>query len=159
MEKHVPRRCSKDCRQPSYSLLATLRIFARSFPSASKGEDGSYTFPLPLSDVKIPWTILGDLGEFTACAFTKPELIGQRIGQASLLANDDHLAEIFSKATYRPSNTTRFPGKPLPVSVSQEPMNWPRCSGSGFSHWMTLPRHVTWTPSPRSWAGTSSQML
>jgi uncharacterized protein YbjT (DUF2867 family) len=70
-----------------------------SFFSFSKGEDGSYTFTLPLSDVKIPWTILGDLGEFTACAFTKPELIGQRIGQASLLANGDDLAEIFSKAT------------------------------------------------------------
>jgi uncharacterized protein YbjT (DUF2867 family) len=65
----------------------------------TKGEDGSYTFTLPLSDVKLPYTILVDLGELAAGAFTKPELIGQKIGQASLLASGDDLAEIFSKAT------------------------------------------------------------
>jgi uncharacterized protein YbjT (DUF2867 family) len=94
-------RCEKMFEGLPTTFVVTSCYFENfcSFFSFNKGEDGSYTFTLPLSDVKIPWTILGDLGEFVACAFTKPELIGQRIGQASLCATGDDLAEIFSKAT------------------------------------------------------------
>ncbi len=71
-----------------------------SFFTSYGNEDGTYTFTLPLSkDKQIPWTILPDLGKLAASAFTKPELIGQRIGQASFYATGDELAEIFSKAT------------------------------------------------------------
>lgn len=63
-------------------------------------EDGSYTFTLPLGkDKKIPWTITPDLGVLVASALTKPELIGQRIGQASFHVTGDELAEIFSQVT------------------------------------------------------------
>jgi uncharacterized protein YbjT (DUF2867 family) len=94
-------RCEKMFEGLPTTFMITSGYFENfcSFFPFTKGEDGSYTFTLPLSDVKIPWTILGDLGELAACAFTKPELIGQRIGQASLLASGDDLAEIFSKAT------------------------------------------------------------
>lgn len=63
-------------------------------------EDGSYTFTLPLSkDKKIPWTIIPDLGVLVASALTKPELIGQRIGQASFFVTGDELADIFSQVS------------------------------------------------------------
>ena len=63
-------------------------------------EDGSYTFTLPLStDKKIPWTIMPDLGVLVASVLTKPELIGQRIGQASFIVTGDELAEILSQIT------------------------------------------------------------
>jgi len=64
-----------------------------------KQEDGSYAFTLPLGDKKIPWTILPDLGVFTAGAFGKEELIRKRIGQASYFVTGNELADIYSKAT------------------------------------------------------------
>lgn len=71
-----------------------------SFFTSVGNADGSYTFTLPMSkDKAIPWTILPDLGDLVAAAFTKPELIGQRIGQASFYATGDRLAEILTKAT------------------------------------------------------------
>jgi uncharacterized protein YbjT (DUF2867 family) len=94
-------RCEKLFEGLPTTFMVTSCYFENfcSFFSFTKGEDGSYSFTLPLSDVKIPWTILGDLGTLVACTFTKPELIGQRIGQASFLATGDELAEIFSQAT------------------------------------------------------------
>lgn len=71
-----------------------------SFFTSYGNEDGSYTFTLPLSsDKQIPWTILPDLGNLAASAFFKPELIGQRIGQASFYATGDELAAILSEST------------------------------------------------------------
>lgn len=70
-----------------------------SFFSMVEQEDGSFVFTLPISDKQIPWTILCDLGELVAGIFKNPELIGQRVGQASFLASGNELAEIFSKAT------------------------------------------------------------
>ena len=76
-------------------------------------EDGTYTFTLPLGkDKKIPWTIMPDLGVLVASALTKPELIGQRIGQASFLATGDELAEIFSQVT---GKTITYNGVPWEV--------------------------------------------
>ena len=94
-------RCEKMFEGLPTTFMLTCGYFENfcTLFSFNKGEDGSYSFTLPLSDVKIPWTILGDLGELAACAFTKPELIGQKIGQASLFVTGDELAEIFSKAT------------------------------------------------------------
>lgn len=70
-----------------------------SFFAFNGNEDGTYTLTLPLGDKKIPWTILPDLGVLVASIFTKPELIGKRIGQASLYASGDDLAELVGKAT------------------------------------------------------------
>lgn len=71
-----------------------------SFFTSVGNEDGSYTFTLPLgTDKQIPWTILPDLGSLAAAALNKPDLVGQRIGQASFYVTGDELAEILSKAT------------------------------------------------------------
>ena len=94
-------RCEKlfDGLPTTFMVTSCYRENFCSFFSFTKGDDGSYLFTLPLSDVKIPWTILGDLGTLVACTLTKPELIGQRIGQCSLLATGDDIAEIFSQVT------------------------------------------------------------
>jgi uncharacterized protein YbjT (DUF2867 family) len=95
-------RCEKMFDDLPTTFMVTssyLENFCNFF-AFTQGDDGSYTFTLPLgNDVKIPWTILGDLGKLVASTLTKPELIGQRIGQASVFATGDDLAEIFSNAT------------------------------------------------------------
>lgn len=71
-----------------------------SFFTSVKQEDGSYVFTLPIhKDKALPWTILPDLGVLVASAFTKPELIGKRIGQGSFYATGDEMAAILSKTT------------------------------------------------------------
>mmetsp|Transcript_8772 Transcript_8772/g.12506 ORF Transcript_8772/g.12506 Transcript_8772/m.12506 type:complete len:313 (+) Transcript_8772:384-1322(+) len=70
-----------------------------SFFSLVKGEDGSYSFTLPLGDKKIPWTILADLGTVVTSTLQTPSLIGQHIGHASFFASGNDIAEMFSKAT------------------------------------------------------------
>lgn len=69
------------------------------FFSFTKGEDGNYTYTLPIGKVNVPWTILQDVGLLVAAVYTKPELIGKTVGQASFFATGDEIAEIFSKAT------------------------------------------------------------
>jgi len=73
--------------------------FTSFFSFVENKQDGTYSFTLPLGDKKIPWTILADLGELVACTFTKPELIGKRIGQNSYMASGEDLARLFSEAT------------------------------------------------------------
>jgi uncharacterized protein YbjT (DUF2867 family) len=95
-------RCEKMFDGLPTTFMVTSCYFENfcNFFAFTQGDDGSYTFTLPIGDgVKIPWTILGDLGKLVASTLTKPELIGQRIGQASVFATGDDLAEIFSKAT------------------------------------------------------------
>eukprot|EP00448_Togula_jolla_P012731 CAMPEP_0170617166 /NCGR_PEP_ID=MMETSP0224-20130122/26263_1 /TAXON_ID=285029 /ORGANISM="Togula jolla, Strain CCCM 725" /LENGTH=311 /DNA_ID=CAMNT_0010943021 /DNA_START=58 /DNA_END=993 /DNA_ORIENTATION=+ len=89
-----------------------------SFFSFTPQEDGTFTFTLPLRQKAIPWTILGDLGLLVASVFEKPELVGQRVGQASFLATGDQLAEIFSKAT----------GK----TIKYNEVSWETFAGFGF---------------------------
>lgn len=94
-------RCEKMFEGLPTTFMVTSCYYENfcSFFAFVKAEDGTYSFTLPLSDVKIPWTILADLGLLAASALTKPELIGKRIGQASFYASGNDLAEIFSKAT------------------------------------------------------------
>jgi uncharacterized protein YbjT (DUF2867 family) len=70
-----------------------------SFFSFVPNDDGSYTFTLPIGEKPIPWTNLSDLGKLVAATFTKPELIGKRIGQNSVLASGRDLAKMFSKVS------------------------------------------------------------
>ncbi|CAE7488568.1 NMRAL1 [Symbiodinium natans] len=89
-----------------------------SFFSLAKQADGSYTFTLPIGDKKIPWTILNDLGVLVASTFQKPELVGERIGQASFYASGNDLAEMLTKAT----------GK----SVKYNKVDWKTFASFGF---------------------------
>jgi len=86
-----------------------------SFFSLVKGEDGAYTFTLPMDTKAYPWTILPDLGELVAGIFHHPELIGKRIGQASFVKTCDEIAEIFSKAT---GKTVKYNAVPWEVFAS-----------------------------------------
>lgn len=111
-----------------------------SFFSFNKQEDGSYAFTLPLGDKKIPWTILGDLGVLVASAFEKPELVGERIGQASFYATGDELAEIFSKASGKtvkyncvPWETFASFGFPGADELAQMFEFWLRYVNTGYS--------------------------
>jgi hypothetical protein len=69
------------------------------FFSLTPNDDGTYSFTLPLREKSIPWTIVPDVGDLVAATFGKPELIGERIGQASFYATGDELAEILSKSS------------------------------------------------------------
>jgi uncharacterized protein YbjT (DUF2867 family) len=69
------------------------------FFSFTPSDDGTYSFTLPMREKRIPWTILSDVGDLVAATLGKPELIGERIGQASFFATGDELAEILSKSS------------------------------------------------------------
>lgn len=84
----------------------------------NKQEDGSYTFTLPLQDKKVPWTMLPDVGKLAASIFGKEELIGKHVGQASIVASGDEIAEIYSKAT----------GK----TIKYNPVPWETFASFGF---------------------------
>lgn len=102
----VPHMDSKNRAEVYFKDLPTTFVltscYAENFTnffSLVKGEDGTYSFTLPLGKTLIPWTILPDLGTFVAGIYDKPDLIGKTVGQASFYATGDELAVILSKAT------------------------------------------------------------
>jgi len=73
--------------------------FTSFFAFTKNADDDTYTFTLPLSDKKIPWTVLSDLGVLVASAMGKDDMVGKRMGQATFFASGDDLTNIFSEAT------------------------------------------------------------
>jgi hypothetical protein len=61
-----------------------------------------------------------------ACTFTKPELIGQRIGQASLLSQAMNLPESLLRPQARRSEYSASHGALLTL-VFREPTSWRKC--------------------------------